>query len=480
MSNILIIDENRSYCDQLHKAIRKKGYQASRAYCLRDGFELNRQQQVDIVVLNNRLTNGNGITHLLQMFRNSPAGPEVLVLAEQSNPDEAELAIENGAWDYIAKPGAARQVVRPLASIVKYRRARQSEQTAEPAPFQPGSIAGRSKSLRNSLELMNKAARCSANVLIIGETGTGKELFATAIHQQSARAGKSFVVVDCAALPETLVESTLFGHEKGAFTGAVRQQSGLIKQADNGTLFLDEVGELPFSLQKAFLRVLETGRFRPVGSNVEIASDFRLVAATNQDLEKMVRAGKFREDLLFRLRTFTIQLPPLRFRSEDIASLCRFFFDKMSRHTGTPAKKLSDEFHHSLHKYHWPGNVRELFHALERSTAAAAEEPVLFSKHLPTYIRVCIARQNGACRKEHPAVQEERPGFEFNDYPDDKATLPCLQEFRDEAIYFAEKRYLQELAAQVAGDIGTACRISGLSRSRFYALLKKYQVAIRT
>jgi len=211
-------------------------------------------------------------------------------------------------------------------------------------------------------------------VLITGETGTGKELFAKAIHDNSQRAGKSFVVVDCAAMPENLVESMLFGHEKGAFTGADRSTEGLIKQADKGTLFLDEIGELPPLIQKSFLRVLQERRFRPIGSNREVRSDFRLIAATNRKLDKMVANGQFRTDLMFRLQALTIELPPLRERKEDIPLLAAHFNELICGEYGSSARIITADALKELQKIQWTGNIREFRNVLERLIILCRDE----------------------------------------------------------------------------------------------------------
>ena len=313
---------------------------------------------------------------------------------------------------------------------------------------------------------MAQAADSDANVFITGETGTGKEMFARAVHENSQRSGGNFVVVDCTSLPETLVESLLFGHEKGAFTGAEKAQDGLVRQAHGGTLFLDEVGELPMALQKAFLRVLQEHRFRPLGSNREVESNFRLVAATNRDLDAMVRQDQFRSDLLFRLRSFVIELPPLRARREDIQALTRFHVDRFCARYGLPSKDFSPEFIETLEEYPWPGNVREFVNTIERTLATARFEQTLFPKHLPNHIRVLVTRSAVAGEKPTPA---EPMGQIVQ-------RLPKLNDYR-EAIYAkAEKQYLQELMEVTGGTIAEACRISGLSQSRLYALLKKHDV----
>jgi two-component system NtrC family response regulator len=270
-----------------------------------------------VIFLDVRLPDGNGLENLTT-FREQPSTPEVIIMTGVGDPDGAELAVKGGAWDYIQKPFSKQEIVLLLHRALDYR-----EKSAQKIPviLKREHIIGSSSRLQAHLDLLAQAANTDTNVLISGESGTGKELFARAIHQNSVRAGKKFVVVDCTALPENLVESVLFGHKKGAFTGADRTENGLFKYADGGTLFLDEVGELPLSIQKKFLRVLQEHRFRLVGSQQEISSDFRVVAATNRDLEQMVETGDFRQDLLYRLRAFTIELSPLRERFSDTREL---------------------------------------------------------------------------------------------------------------------------------------------------------------
>ena len=305
-------------------------------------------------------------------------------------------------------------------------------------------------------------------MLITGETGTGKELFASAIHNNSLRAKKPFVVVDCSALPETLVESILFGHDKGAFTGAQRAREGLIKQADGGTLFLDEVGELPFPVQKAFLRVVQERRFRPVGAGAEISSDFRLIAATNRDLQKLVNEGVFRDDFLFRLRSFIIELPPLREREDDIAEITKYYIAKLCERHGIGLKGFSPDFMEALSAYKWPGNVRELLHALERALAAVFHEPTLFPQHLPEHIRIELARHS--IKSAVPPPTRADGGFIS------RGAMPSFRNYRENM----DRMYLMELTALAGGNIKEACRVSGLSRSRLYDLLKNHNLTNST
>jgi len=329
-------------------------------------------------------------------------------------------------------------------------------------------IVGQNPKMRSCYDLLAQAADSEANVLIYGETGTGKELFARAIHANSRRRNREFVVVDCAALPESLVESALFGYEKGAFTGADKSQTGLIKQADGGTLFLDEVGELPLTMQKAFLRVLQERRFRPLGARQEVESNFRLVAATNRDLDRAVAEGTFRRDLLFRLRALTINLPPLREHLDDIKELVLYHTGRLCEAYGIPQKGFAPEFFDCLMAYDWPGNVRELVNTLDRALAEARHEPTLFPSHLPSYIRVKAVRHavGGESAGVPASLGLSAPG----------APLPRLREVREAAIAQAEKQYLEELLAIAKNDLKEACRISALSQPRLYALLKKHRI----
>ncbi|HEY6007918.1 MAG TPA: sigma-54 dependent transcriptional regulator, partial [Geobacteraceae bacterium] len=352
---------------------------------------------------------------------------------------------------------------------IQYRKQKQAGCGGGDVVLRREGIVGCSARLEECLQQVGQAAASDASVLIVGETGTGKELFARAVHQNSRRCGGNFVVVDCAALPETLIESTLFGHEKGVFTGADHAREGLVLQASGGTLFLDEIGEMPLALQRAFLRVLQEHSFRPLGSNREQESNFRLVAATNRNLEEMVTSERFRGDLLFRLRSFVIELPTLRDRPEDLKPLARHYTDQICEHGGIPSKGFSPEFLKTLASYRWPGNVRELVNALERTIAAARFEPILFPKHLPIQLRIEVAQ--AAMKKEAFVAQDATPAGHRH--------LPRLQEFRDTLWDEAEKQYLQDLMALSDNDVGEACRVSGLSPSRLYALLKKQGIHLR-
>jgi two-component system NtrC family response regulator len=466
MAHILIIDDDEMICDMLSTVVRQMGHEVTCANTLQDGLQESLSRDCDVVFLDVRMPDGSGLD-VLPRIREAPSSPEVIIITGFGDPDGAELAIKNGAWDYIEKPSSIKTMTLPLIRALQYREEKQARKP--PIALNREGIVGNSPQMKSCIDLVAHAAKSDAHVLITGETGTGKELFAYAIHNNSPRADKNFVVVDCAALPENLVESMLFGHERGAFTGADRTQDGLIKQADGGTLFLDEVGELPLSTQSSFLRVLQERRFRPIGGKQEIESNFRLVVATNRDLEGMVTQGQFRKELLFRLRSFTIELPSLREHPDDIKALVLYYTAKICERYGTETKGFSPEFFEALFSYEWPGNVRELVNTMERTIAAARQDPILFPKHLSPHIRIDVAKTS--LRKEAPVGSSQRGDAT------PLSELPNLRDFRVNAISEAEQHYLQNLMSITGGNIKEACRISGLSRPRLYALLKKYYIS---
>jgi two-component system NtrC family response regulator len=467
MANVLIIDDDETLCEALSLAVTAMGHNVMSAQSLKEGLKKALSNGFDIVFLDVRMPDGDGLG-VLPRIREAPSSPEVIIMTGFGDPDGAELAIKSGAWDYIEKPSSLRAMTLPLVRALQYR---EEKRRRPPKSLKREGILGSSPQMRGCFDLLAQAAESDANVLITGETGTGKEIFARAIHENSSWAGGSFVVVDCTVLPETLIESALFGHEKGAFTGADRTREGLIKQADCGTLFLDEVGELNLSLQKAFLRVLQERRFRPIGGKKEISSSFRLIAATNKNLSEMVQKGQLREDLLHRLRSITIELPPLRDRREDINSLVFYYTAKLCTKSGLSTKGFSPELLTLFAAYDWPGNVRELVNTLERALAAARDEPILFPKHLPNHIRIQAAR--ASISREVPAEESVRGNI------GSPKTLPELRELREQAIAEVERRYLRDLISLTRGDIEKACQISGLQRARLYQLFKKYRLGTR-
>lgn len=469
MGKILIVDDNLMIQNMLAALIAGMGHQAWAAGSLCEGLQLAERHAVDLVFLDVRLPDGNGL-EALPRFRQLAACPEVIVVTGVRDANGANLAVNSGAWDYLQKPLAKHEIVLQIQRALDYH---DKKSVVSPrVNLKRDEIYGHSASLSRCLDAVARCAATDISVLITGETGTGKELFARAIHANSDRAGGNFVVVDCAALPEKLLESILFGHVKGAFTGADKTNQGLVAQADGGSLFLDEVGELPLEAQKSFLRVIQEQRFRPVGSEMEVRSDFRLIAASHRDLDVMVRDGAFRSDLYFRLSAFKLHLPPLRERSGDVQDLTMRYIFNLCQKNRLAIKGVLPEVLEILAAYPWPGNVRELIHTIEKAILAEPQNPTLYPFHLPAEIRIAHIR---AAADEKAGAHD--PGKRVGDATDFPDGLPPLKAFRRMMYDQLEHRYLSRLMEKTGADIGAACRISGLSRSRFYDLIKKHGIA---
>lgn len=463
MAQILIVDDDQMLCEMLELKLLRYHHQVRVAHSLAEARSVGRDTPFDLIFLDVKLPDGNGL-QLLPELKARPSRPEIMIITGYGDLESAEQAIKNGAWCYLEKGSMVKEMMLPLTRALQYRAEKIRASSAAPALIRD-KIVGSSPPLSKCLKLLASAAGSDLNVLLTGETGTGKEIFARAIHQNSKRRGGNFVVVDCAALPENLVESILFGHGKGAFTGADCQRKGLLQHAHGGTLFLDEVGELPLGVQKTFLRALQDGRFRPVGMAEEQESDFRLLAATHRDLEQLVAEGRFRQDLLFRLQALHLPLPPLRERGEDVVELANYFIELLAQRYGYEQKIFSPDFFEALTSYPWPGNVRELFHALERVVAVAIHSPTIYSRHLPEAIRIHLAQA--------PLVQKESSSHQ-NFWASSKAdALPPWQDFKRES----EQQYLHQLMLAAERNVSQACSLSGLSRARLYQLLQKYPTA---
>ncbi len=464
MFNILIIDDEPTLCQVLSRILREMGHEVVSAHDAATGLEAARGEAFDLVFLDVRLPDGSGLD-ILPELRQTASQPEVIIITGDADADGAELAIKNGAWDYLKKPVTPQNIRLVVTRVKQYREEKRTVKT--PAVLHREGLVGSGPAMENCLDLLARAAAGDSNVLITGETGTGKEVFARVIHRNSGRAGGDFVVVDCAVLPGNLVESILFGHVKGAFTGADRDEDGLISQAHGGTLFLDEVGELPLTMQKAFLRVLEDGRYRPLGAKQEHECDFRLIAATNRSLDELVAENRFRSDLLFRLQVLHVEIPPLRDRMEDLQELVIHHTARLCQRTGTGIKGFSPEFMTALRDYSWPGNIRELVNTLEWALSAAGAEPTLYPKHLPTHLRVELARA---------AIGPADQTATGEDWDPDEP-LPLLRDYRDQGVARLERAYLQEVMRRAGGNPQEACRLAGIQRSRLYELLRKYDIS---
>jgi len=469
VADILIIDDDAEIRQTMESLLTRMGHAHRAAATLSEGLGALASGEWDVVFLDISLPDGNGLD-ALPAVQAAACAPEVIVLTGRGGPEGAEIAIQGGVWDYLSKPASIKEIMLTLDRALKYR---EEKCAGNKTAFHHAEILGQSPAMLAAYDQAARAARTDAAALVIGETGTGKELFARTIHANSARSKGPFVVVDCAALTPTLIESALFGHRKGAFTGADKDRTGLVAQADGGSLFLDEIGDLSPEIQKSFLRVLQEKRFRPVGGNREETSDFRVIAATHRDLEAFAREGRFRQDLLFRLKTMTINLPPLRKRGADVRELALSHLDRLARKYGGPNKGVEPDFFQALEAYDWPGNVRELHGALERAFAASGAEASLYSRNLPTEIRIKAAKS-----KMSGAPGESDGAAESSAGPAGAALLTrdvSLRDFKGAM----ERAYLENLISRHGGDLDAMLRISGLSRSHFYALLKKRGVAYK-
>ncbi|WP_169725322.1 sigma-54 interaction domain-containing protein [Fundidesulfovibrio putealis] len=396
--------------------------------------------------------------------------PKVLVVVDKPDITELEFVLREGALDYIQRDNAIEHL---QALLTRLDGVLFEEELSWADVGERFHIFGSCSEMRKCLKTVAKASKSDVSVLIHGDTGTGKELFARAIHGLSERRNENLIVVDCASLPATLVESILFGYSKGAFTGADSKSEGLVMRAHKGTLFLDEVSELPIDLQKNFLRVLQERRFRPVGAKSEVESDFRLVAATNKDLSQMVKEGLFRADLLYRIQSLKLNLPPLRERREDLIGLANQLLLKSCEKNRVPMKSFSKEFLEILRRHDWPGNVRELENVLDSVVAISHNQPIIYPEQLPFYIRVKAAKrslgQEGTPAPRVDPMQE--PTREWSGRP-----LPSYKAYRNELLESMERQYFRELQRSSRGDIAKAMKMANLSRARLYEFYKKYNL----
>ena len=371
--NILVVDDELGLRHTLSLILQAEGHTIRAASDGAAALELLAEAPADLILCDMRMPGMDGLT-FLERYTAGKGSALVIMMSAYGDDDAAVEAIRRGAYDFIAKPFRADQVLLVLRKAIEreqlQRMVAQLHQELS-ALRAPSGIVGRSPQLADALALAEKVARHPSTVLVTGESGTGKELVARYIHQASPRADAPFVAVNCGAIPESLLESELFGHAKGAFTGATTDRDGLFAEADGGTLFLDELGELPMALQVKLLRALQEGEVRRVGDNVSRTVDVRLVAATARDLEADVAEGKFRADLYYRVNVVRIHLPPLRERTEDVPELVRYFIDRYNRRLGLQVEGANAATMRALMDYPWPGNVRELENVIERAMVLA-------------------------------------------------------------------------------------------------------------
>ena len=381
-SRILVIDDESSIREFLSILLEREGYQVTTADSVGSGRETVDQERFDLVMCDLKLPDGSGL-EVLEHARRRPDAPPFIIITAHTTPQHAMESLRAGAAEYLSKPFNVDDLKIILDRVLRRDQPRD-------APYEGPEFIGSSPPMRRILDLVPRFAATPSTVLITGESGTGKELLARAIHAASSHADGPFLSVNCGALPEGLLESELFGHVRGAFTGAVRDHAGLFADAAGGSIFLDEVGELTPATQVKLLRVLQERRVRPVGGTREVAVEVRVLAATNSDLEADVEAGRFREDLFYRLNVLHVHLPPLRQRSEDLPALARHFVSRTCRRFRIPEKRLTADAIRVLQAHRWPGNVRELENVIERTVALEPSE-VISSGSLPEHLRGAAA-----------------------------------------------------------------------------------------
>ncbi len=374
--NILIIDDERDIRNLLSRVIRLEGYEVFEAENGRKGLKVLQQETIHAVICDVKLPDANGVEMVPQIKQISPETEIILLTAFGTIPDSVS-AIKNGAFDYITKGDDNNRIIPLVHKAVEKAqlqfRVRELEE-AMGERYRFDQIVGRSKPMKQAIELAKRVAATDTTVLLTGETGTGKEVFAQAIHYESARRNKPFVAINCSALGKELLESEMFGHKAGAFTGATRDKQGLFEAANHGTIFLDEIGEMDLALQAKLLRVLETGAFFKVGETKETKVDVRIIAATNRDLQAESEAGNFRLDLFYRLSVFSIRLPSLAERKDDIPLLAEHFIQMFTARMGRKPMRMSEAFLKALVNHPWKGNIRELKNLIERAVILANDD----------------------------------------------------------------------------------------------------------
>jgi two-component system response regulator AtoC len=451
---ILIVDDEETLCYFLKASLEEKGYQASTAYTAAEGLDVMTRRQIDLVLLDLRLPDGDGLD-VLDQIRRVDSNLPVIVLTGHAGIESAVRAMKLGAYDYLEKPINLEELSITAAKALESRAMRQEIRRLRHQ--QDGDhqfIVGDNKEMQDILRLIERLAPTKATVLIQGESGTGKEVLAQAIHRLSPRAKKGFLAINCAAIPDSLVETELFGHEKGSFTDAIEEKPGLIEMADGGTLFLDEISTLKLELQAKLLRVLETETLRRVGGVKDIPVDLRVVAATNRDLRQALKDGEFREDLYYRLSVMVIDIPPLRERAEDIDKFAAAFVADFNKSTFKNVLGISDDALRLLRQYEWPGNVRELRNVIERAMILSSGDMIHVSD-LPAEI----------------VSKEPSMALAGNVVP-----IPPVAEGVDMEAMVAgiRKRMMLDALAQTQGNKSQAARLLGLSRDQFNYGLKKY------
>jgi DNA-binding NtrC family response regulator len=443
---VLLVDDDATFRQVLAAELARMAFDVVSVGSATEAVQAVAARPPDVVLLDLQLPDGNGLA-VLEAIRSSSPATEVIMLTGHGSLDTAIESIKKGAFDYLAKPCPLDELELRIGRALERQALRRRTDLLERGLTPPdlgSAFIGQSPDFLQVLHLVSRVASTDSTVLITGETGSGKEMVAKLIHARSPRRARPFVVVECAALQESLLQSELFGHVRGAFTGAERDKPGLFEVANGGTVFLDEIGDVSLTTQVKLLRVLDTSTFRRVGGTGEVRVDVRVLAATNRDLSGLVRQGLFREDLLFRLDTIRIDIPPLRTRGADLDLLATHFVAVLNERFGF-RKRIAAETLEVLRRHAWPGNVRELLHVTE-AALVVCDGPEILVEHLPATVRA------------HP--QSVPPA------PTEAARLPTLEEL--------ERRHIELVLKTTGGHRGSAARILGISERNLYRKLREY------
>jgi two-component system response regulator HydG len=446
---VLIVDDDEAMCDLLDADLRRRGFEVVANTSAEEAFLCLKDSDVDTVLSDLQMPGMTGLELCTRVVSNRPDVPFVAITAFGSM-ETAVSSLRAGAFDFVTKPIDLDLLEFVLDRAIRHRRLQRRvellEKASEPVSSF-GSLVGESAVMRRLYGDLERLKDTDTSVLIVGESGTGKELVARALHHESRRSSRPFLAINCAALPETLLESELFGHVRGAFTDARTERKGLFLEANGGTLFLDEIGDLPLALQPKLLRVLEQRAVRPVGGSEEIPFDVRLIAATNRDLEAAIEEGRFRDDLFFRVNVVQIRVPPLRSRGMDVLLLAQKFLEEIASKMGKAVTGMSEAVAERLVSYPWPGNVRELRNALERAVTLTRYDR-LSMEDMPDRIR--------SYRSSHVIVGGENPD-----------ELIPMEE--------VEKRYIEHVLNAAGGNKTLAAKILGFDRKTLYRKLQRLE-----
>jgi len=470
MERIVVVDDDLSLCHFLTKPLSQEGYEVITCHNGNQALETINEREADLILLDNKLPDRTGLEVLKEIKQNHPKVP-VIIMTAFGTTETAIEAMRLGAFDYILKPFELDEIFELVAKGLEANKL-MKRAVAIPALSEymedSDQIIGKSKMMQEVYKLIGQVAESDVTVLIRGESGTGKELVARAIYQHSQRKDSPFLAINCAAIPETLLESELFGHEKGAFTGANRRRIGKFEQCNGGTILLDEVGDMSLSTQAKILRVLQEGEFERIGGNETIKVDVRVLASTNRKPEESIKEGKFREDLYYRLKVMTIVLPPLRERKEDIQELTEYFFHLYNRQLGTQVSYIDPAILKKLLSYTWPGNVRELANAIKRGL-------ILTKGDVLTGEDIIFDKEDGAT-------------FFANEEELEKNLNKMLDPLFSDILRFwgtglhsnllekVEKFLIQKALSETGGNQVQAAKLLGISRNTLRHRIEKYKL----